>query len=226
MYTILCRKPRPAQIIKPFFKLALLLLLLTSFKASAQSWADDDKTYGIGLRAEYDMPIGNLKFTYKAAPAAGISFYINEGAATAEVGLGYREYKPKLDTFYYLVNDNDYGTATYSKFKTIMFYLGGAYNLSLSDAMRIYGGFNLGFYFTKFSSNTSDAFVNYSEDITERQGYIAPKLGFNFTLSDHLRLNVQGAYNLFAPLGKAEYNSRVGTFYYSVTTGAAVIYNF
>lgn len=227
MYKIHSRIKRPAPGLFSIFKLTLFFLLFSCFKAGAQGFSgDDDRTYGLGLRAEYDMPMGNLKFTYKGAPSGGLSFYINQGAGTAEIGLGYREYKPKQDTFYYLVNNNDYGTATFSKFKTTMFYLGAAYNLSLSDAIKLYGGFNLGLYITKFSSTSTDAFVNAQDIVNENEAYIAPKIGLNLALTDNIHVKVQGAYNLFSPIGKAQYNSRVGTFYYSITTGATLVYNF
>lgn len=229
MYNNLNRKQRFGRHFWSGLKITLFLLMLTGLKANAQNiygGGDYEETFGVGINADYDMPVGNLKYTYKSAPAYGGSVYMYQEDFTYSISVNFREYKPKQDVFYYLVNDNDYGTATYSSFKTTMAYFGAAYNLPITDEFRVYGGINMGFYFSKFKSRSVDAFVDSSEDINEKEGYGAPKLGLNLSLNDHVLVSVQGSYNFFAPLGRSDYNSRVGTLYTSLSTGAALIYRF
>jgi hypothetical protein len=207
------------------FLTLLILLLGVRYQAHAQYYGDE-QTYGIGLTGGYDMPKGNLGNIYKAAPSYGVNLFLFSGRVTGTVGLGFREYKPKQATFYYEDGNDDYGTISYGNFKSTMAYLGGAYNFPLGTLVKLYAGFNLGLYTTKYTSYSEDSFVIASEDISERQGYGAPKLGLNIAATDHFLINLEGAYNFFSPLGRRDYNDRVGTVYKSITTGGTLIYKF
>jgi hypothetical protein len=227
MYLNYCRYRRYSKIIPRFPKLLFLFFILNSFAAKAQfSYGESSQKFGVGINADYDMPAGSLKYTYKAAPAYGASFYIFNENWTANVSAGYRVYKPKQDVFYYAVGDNDYGTATYGNFRSYMLYLGGAYNFEISDGFRVFAGVNLGAYATKFFSHSVDAAFDKTEDINEQELYGAPKAGINLSFGENLQLNIQGSYNFFATTGQTYYNSRTCTLYKSISTGAGLIYKF
>jgi len=223
-----CRYYRLCKIIPRFPKLLFLFFILNSFAAKAQfSYGESSQKFGVGINADYDMPAGSLKYTYKATPAYGVSFYIFDENWTANVSAGYRVYKPKQDVFYYAVGDNDYGTATYSNFRSYMLYLGGAYNFELCDGFKIFAGVNLGAYQTKFSSHSVDATQDNTTEIQgEQQIYGAPKAGINLSLGENIQLSIQGSYNFSAATGHTEYYSRTGTLYKSISTGAGLIYKF
>ncbi len=208
-------------------KLILALLIINTFTATAQDfYGESSQTYGVGLSADYDMPARNLKFTYKAAPAYGVNFYMFNGNWTTTIGGGMRTYKPKQDIFYYAFGDNDYGTITYSNFRSYMAYLGGAYNFEVSEGLRLFAGANMGAYQSKFLSHSVDARRDDTQDINEQELYGAIKGGINLGYGEHIQVNIQGAYNIFATTGKTEYYSRTGTVYNSISTGLGIIYKF
>jgi len=210
--------------------MSFIFLLISCGDAKAQRFFRDnydDPTSGIGVNIAYDAPVGNLQYTYKPAINYGLNYYKFEDDFTITAGIGYRIYKPKQDVFYYAVGDNDYGTITYSDFRSYMGYIGGAYNIEVAEGFKCFGGFNFGLYITKFSLHSVDALRDATTVIDgEQEIYIAPKLGLAIDLSDDLQLNLQGAYNVFATTGKKRWNDRVGTIYSSFTIGSGIIFKF
>ncbi|MEO3404408.1 hypothetical protein AAFN85_10920 [Mucilaginibacter sp. CAU 1740] len=210
--------------------ISLIFLLFNCSYANAQRFFrdyDEAPTDGIGLNLAFDAPVGNLQYTYKPAINYNLSYYRFFDHATATVGIGYRTYKPKQDVFYYAVGDNDYGTISYSDFRSYIAYLGAAYNIDITDGVKAFGGFNLGCYITKFRFHSADAFVNSDEQIDgEQEAYFAPKLGASIDIGDNLQLNFEGAYSIFAPTGKREWNHRVGTIYSSFNIGSGIVFKF
>lgn len=229
MYTIFSRSTRHF-IIRAACLVLFLFLFLNCFTANAQRFFrdyDEEPGNGVGINLALDAPVGNLQYTYKPAINYNLNYYRFFDHATATIGIGYRTYKPKQDVFYYAVGDNDYGTAGYSDFRSYMGYMGAAYNIDITDGVKAYGGFNLGFYMTKFSSHSEDAFMNNREQVDgEQQAYFAPKLGATIDIGDNLQLNIQGAYSIFSPIGKKEEYSRVGTIYSSFNIGSGIAFKF
>lgn len=224
MNTIQGRNSRHS-IPKLAFCIFCFFLMSNAFIAKAQRFSSS-RTNGIGVNVAYDAPLGKLKQTYKPAANYGLNYYSFDDNYTITVGIGLRTYKLKQDIFYYEVGDGDYGTISYTDFSSYYGYLGAAYNIGLSERVKIFIGANLGMCISKFSSHSEDAYVIESNNIKERQVYGAPKLGFTIDLNDYLQLNVQGAYNVFATLGRTEFNSRAGTTYTSYTIGSGITFKF
>ncbi len=212
-------------------KSLLFFLIFTCFKVRAQQNSDiniDHFDHGVGitLSTDYDVPIGNLAYSFKPAIAYGVHLTTFNDNFNINYSVGYEVFKPKLDTFYYSVGAADYGTISYQNFSIFSAYLGPVYNFRAANQFWIFAGLNLGAYYTRYAYQSSDKYVFDNTDLHEKDLYIAPKAGFTFVLSNTLLISLQSKYNFFAPLGKTKYNSRVGTLYNSLASGITLTYKF
>ncbi|HWZ04838.1 MAG TPA: hypothetical protein VNX40_14575 [Mucilaginibacter sp.] len=210
-----------------FITLTILVFAAGTAKAQYYSYGSGgSSTYGVGLMGSYDVPVGNLAYTFKPAIGYGVSVFSYHGDFTSSVTIGYHAYKPKLDTFYYQVNQTNYGTIHYDNFTAISLYLGAAYNLQIMDGLKGYVGLNFGVYYTKMAFHSSDLFVDDTENLNEQDLYLAPKIGLTYSLNDNVAIGIEGKYNSFAPTGKKQDNPLVGTIYSSYAGSFILTYNF
>jgi hypothetical protein len=205
----------------------LIIFVFSCFSAKAQySFWGNDQTYGVALSSGYDVPIGNLGYTFKPALTYGLKVLKYYDNVTVNLSFGYHVYKPKQDTFYYAVDGSNYGTVTYQNFTVYSFYLGGAYTLEITEGLKAYAGMDLGVYYTHMIYHSMDEFVDNSADLNEEDAYLAPKLGLTYLINENIAIGVEGKYNLFAPTGQKQYNSAVGTINASYSGGLVLTYNF
>jgi hypothetical protein len=201
----------------------LLIFFCFSVKAQRQS---NDNAYSIALSTGYDVPVGDLTYTFKPAVTYGISFMKTRNDFTVSVNFGHQVYKPKLDTFYYRVDASNYGTIHYDNFTITSLYLGATYNLENSDNLKAYGGFNFGIYYTHMIYHSSDEYLVDDSDLNEEDLYLAPKLGLTYLITDNIGLGIECKYNLFTPSGQKADNPAVGTLYNSYAGNVVLTYNF
>ncbi|MEB0249719.1 MULTISPECIES: hypothetical protein [unclassified Mucilaginibacter] len=169
----------------------------------------------MAISGGYESPQGDLKEIYKGAKVFGASVRRRMGRVVYSATLDYRSYKPKQSSFTYTEDDVNYYTATYSNYSGLGVYLGTAYELPISGLVSIYGGANAGFVFTKFEMTAGEGTsTSVSASASQKETYIAPKAGFNISLSENISLGIEAKYSLGA-VG-ANYNSRDGG---SVTPG-------
>ena len=213
--------------------LLICFIIPIFFITTAKAQGSYDTKYALAIGTDYDAPVGNLSYTFKPAINYNLSFHLNSDNFTGSVNFGYHNYKPKQDTFYYQVtvtdqgiDHTDYGSVHYQNFPVYSFYLGLVYNLELAEQLKVYGGFNLGLYYTHLVFVASDVTGGSNTDLHEQDLYIAPRLGFTYSLAQNIGIGIEGKYNLFAPTGKRKYDDRVGTLYNSYSAGVRLIYNF
>jgi hypothetical protein len=217
----------PNRLFKRLPVICLIVLSFTCFQAKAQnSYGDNSQTYGVALIAGYDVPTGNLAYTFKPALTYGLKVLKYYDNITGSLSFGYHVYKPKQDVFYYSVNESNYGTVKYKNFSVSSIYLGLAYNYEINNGFKVYGGFDLGAYFTHLVYHSMDEFSDNNVDLNENEVYLAPKVGLTYPVSDNITLGVEGKYNLFSPAGQSRYNSEVGTLHTSYAGGLVLTYNF
>jgi hypothetical protein len=209
-----------------------ILLFFFCLSAKAQYYRSESK-FSISVGTDYDAPVGNLSYTFKPTLNFNLNLLEHSGDFTGSISFGYHAYKPKLDTFYYQLSREgetgsplEYGKIHYQEFTAYSLYLGLVYNVDITEQLKVYSGINLGAYYTHLGSYQSDFMGKGDTNFHEQELYIAPRLGFNFMLTDHVGIGLEGKYNFFAPTGKAQYNDRVGTLYNSYATGLRVIYSF
>ena len=206
---------------------SLIILVFTYFSAKAQySYGDNNPSYGIAVSAGYEAPIANLAYTFKAAPAYEFKVLSYHDNITINGSIGYRAFKPKLDTFYYAVDEANYGTIEYQNFTVLSLYIGGAYNLEINDGLKVYAGFDLGAYYTHMVYHLTDEFEDQNADLHQEDAYLAPKLGFTYSINDNMALGIEAKYNLFSPVGQKVDNPAVGTLYNSYSGHLVLTYNF
>lgn len=204
---------------------AVLIIVFSVTSAKAQR-SDSDSRYGVSLGTDYDVPVGNFAYTFKPAINYNLNLFQRVDHLTGSISFGYHKYKPKQDVFYYQVSDTEYGTVKYQDFPAFSFYLGLTYDLPLGERINLHAGINLGAYYTHLVFLADDYLGGEHDDLHERDVYLAPRLGFTYTLTDSIDIGMEGKYNFFAPGGHSEYGDRVGTLYNSYSAGVRLIYNF
>lgn len=202
----------------------LIAILFSSVKA--QNSSTKDHSYGVALNAGYDVPVGNLGYTFKPAPTFGFTFLSYHDDLVLSATIGYHSYKPKQDTFYYAVDESNYGTIKYQNFTALSLYFGVAYNFELAEGIKAYGGINFGAYFTHSVYHSVDEFINDNSDLHDENIYLAPKIGLNYTVGDNVTIGIEGKYNTFIVAGKKSDNARVGTINSSYAGNLILTYNF
>jgi len=213
--------------------LLICFIIPVFFTSTAKAQGSYDSRYGISVGTDYDAPVGNFSYTFKPAMNYNLSFLMTSGSLTGSVNFGYHNYKAKQDTFYYQViytedgrDHLDYGSVHYENFPVYSIYLGLVYNLELSEQLKVYAGANLGAYYTHFVFQARDVQGGSNTDLHERDLYIAPRLGFTYSLANNIGIGIEGKYNLFAPTGDSRYSDRVGTLYNSYSAGVRLTYYF
>jgi hypothetical protein len=154
----------------------------------------DGDGWGIIVTAGYDKPTGDFGTTFSGAPAFSLGVVHNLGDFTFNANIGYVSYKPKQDTIFVDPTDPSLGYFQYGHFTSIEIYAGVAYNVSL-DPAKLYFGIDVGSYYNSFSYSTSDASIGGSSS-GQQEGYIAPKVGFKFPVSDNISIGLEGKYNI------------------------------
>lgn len=182
--------------------------------------------YGLIIGGDYDKPLSDLGYYYKAAPAFDIGLLRYAGNFTFGVNIGYHQYQPIQATSFYTDSISSISTSI-SNYTTVSFYLSAIYNVNLTDDVRFFLGGNFGVYYNHYTSSETDS-DTYSDsfDTRDEDIYIAPRAGFSFRIADALDLNLQAKYNLFTPTGNVNDNPDVGHFYKSFATGISFTYRF
>jgi hypothetical protein len=194
--------------------------------------------YGITFGAGIDAPMNYFKDIYKPAAAfnLGVTRFIDK--LTISLNVGYHNYQPK-DAFNPEKITIDIGDGentgsqdqtpiiVFSSYRVFSGYASIVYNINVADGARLYGGANIGGYYTDYSYLIFDPNSDQGGSVVtpERKNfYMAPRLGLIFALSDHIGVSVESTYNFYAPLKKS--NNSGGTFYTSVAGLAALTYKF
>jgi hypothetical protein len=217
--------------------LILLFLLGASAQAQAQyytnriSYGDDRSPYSVELGAGIDVPLGNLKDSYKAAPYVEGIFSRDLGHFTISIGAGYRAFTPSQSTVTTPVGDGTDQTINIANFTSYQFYTSAVYNFDLSSNVVLFTGINLGSYITTYGASANSDNFAVSANQTEEEAYVAPKIGVGFKLGA-VQLNLSARYNLFYTGGYVAYDSTYGgysnsgTLYQSIAGGVSVSYHF
>ncbi|WP_188409708.1 hypothetical protein [Mucilaginibacter phyllosphaerae] len=162
----------------------------------------------IALNLGYESPLGDMKEIYKGAPTFGVTVGKRMGSLVYTGTVDYRVYKPIQSNISYTDDLYSY-TATYGNYSGIGLYAGVAYELPLGSSATMYGGINGGYIIASFKMTIQgDGIDGSTESAGSSVTYIAPKLGFNFAVSNSMSIGLEARYSL-GTVG-ANYNSREG----------------
>ncbi|SDG14302.1 hypothetical protein [Mucilaginibacter gossypii] len=156
--------------------------------------------WGIAAGTGVDIPQGNFNYTFKPANSFNASVYRFLGPFTANLSVGYMNFKPDE----YLISEEVEGTGStantyYADMPVIAAYGGAAYNIDIADNFRVYGGVNLGVYFTDFAVGYEiDGVDPFVYDKWSQSLYYAPKVGVIFPITPKLGVSIESKYNFFS----------------------------
>jgi len=186
----------------------ICFMLLTALTASAQHRQSDALTYGggsnggpdadgwgIAVGGGFDGPTGDMRSTYKGAPAFSLSLLKNWNGFTFNATVAHVSYQPKQDTSYIDVDGTEVGYVKYYNFNSTEFFVGGAYNIPVADVTNLYLGINAGAYDNQFKYDVNTLYGSSTAITSGTSEFVSPKIGLNFIISNHFAFGVEGRYN-------------------------------
>jgi hypothetical protein len=224
------------------FKLFLIAILFCCFNvATAQRRSNRALTYGgggsgavnftdgwgVAVGTGIDIPQGSFNYTFKPAANFNASVYRFLGPFTANLSIGYMNFKPDQYAISETIEGSETTTNTYyADMPVIAAYGGAAYNIDIADNFRVYGGVNLGVYFTDFAvAYEIDGIDPFVYDKWSQSLYYAPKVGVIFPVTPKLGFSIESKYNFFSQkltLGDASGSTN----WNSLSLGAELVFKF
>ncbi|MDB5150088.1 MAG: hypothetical protein JWQ57_4108 [Mucilaginibacter sp.] len=224
------------------FNLFLIVILFSCFNvATAQRRSNRALTYGgggsgavnftdgwgVAVGTGIDIPQGSFNYTFKPAVNFNASIYRFLGPFTANLSVGYMNFKPDQYAISETIEGSETATNTYyADMPVIAAYGGAAYNIDVADNFRVYGGVNLGVYFTDFAvAYEIDGIDPFVYDKWSQSLYYAPKVGVIFPVTPKLGISIESKYNFFSQkltLGDASGSTN----WNSLSLGAELVFKF
>ena len=143
-------------------KKVLKLILFTSLFSLIYVVSFAQQERELSLLVGQTTAKGELKWVYKPATTYLLNYFVkrNESNYGFDFGLGFFEYTPKEDTFYYLVGAANYGTITYSKYRTYQMTFGVKRNFDLlQDKVSLFLAIDFGLLRTIYDYESKDKYV-------------------------------------------------------------------
>jgi hypothetical protein len=195
----------------------------------------------ISLSGEYNMVLGEMKWSYK--PATGIQLHfmrmdeVNRRWTKAiGLGIGYTKFNNLADTLYYIVDKGgvqgtSLGTAVYSPFRIFMFTASLAAYRHLSKRTDVAMSLGVAYYYGKRDVHFKDALGETGLSEVNARGTFVPKLGLTYHLNNIISITPFVSYTLMVELGSTNpdalnYNPDTGAFMYYYSTGIALNFCF
>lgn len=204
----------------------LFFLILFGFTFSS-AYGQVEISAGVG----YVVPQGELKWIYNAAPSYSLSFARIKNQSSVGIRLGYFQFKPKQDVFYYLYGEEDYGTIKYSNYKAIQLVIPFRWDFDLGDKLELALGIEGGYTYVHYTFDDANPDSETNAENIEGKGMVAPVIGFNWKITESIGLLVNGQYNMIVSLGSIDstsgnYNPNVGTFNTFISTNIGAFVRF
>ncbi|MCX6295923.1 MAG: hypothetical protein NTX97_07630 [Bacteroidetes bacterium] len=213
------------------------VLFLFSFSINkAFSQISEEEYHEFTVAVNYNIPIGRLGFAYKPAIGGQLVYSwvhsdLSENVIVKKgLTFGVVQFMPHADTLYYLVDENSYGTAVYSKYSfcSATFHLE---HVKTYDKTGLLAAIDAGFGFTNFSCKNNDKNLNVEEEYSQGKLVLIPEIGINYTFNENISTSFGFQYTALISfggddIGYYEYNPVIGIYkqYGSITFKA--IYSF
>ncbi len=154
--------------------------------------------WGVTLNTGYEIPLAELKDTYKGAPTFGLTLRRRFKQFDFSLTGDYRSFQPKERSSTY--ESEAFGqpvtsTLTFSDFRGIGVYLGAAYNMPITPAANFYVGLNGGYIISTFSMVLESDFIALDVSGSSHVPYLGPKIGINVALTNTLSLGAEARYS-------------------------------
>jgi hypothetical protein len=219
---------------------AFAFLIATSLPYNAFSQA-----YRVGISPCYNIPIGELAWSYSPAIGAKLHFswlnQNNHGITRATgVMIGYHAFQPLADTLYYIAdqgglgttgNGADIGKAVFSPFKMLHLAATMDWGIPLSKRLSINPGLHVGMLYAQRSIAFQDNGGEDGIDELVTWATLNGQAGLEYKLGAHLSANFFVAYTFIIQLGNTnpdamDYNENTGMFYHFYSPGISLNYYF
>ena len=193
--------------------------LLPALLAVQTGWGQSE----FSLKAGIEVPRGELKWVYGPAPGYSLSFARlteSRGGSTAlGTVLGYVRLRPRQETFYYLLNAEEYGRARYSDYHILQFNGQVQRNHELGKQLALYWGADFGYYYVTYRYSDHNPYAQTDGSVIEGRGALSPKAGLTLMLGEKWGLLCQSKYTGYFSLGStdagsADYNPSVGAVHF------------
>lgn len=201
----------------------LLILSLLVFSINQISFAQIE----LSLNVAHEFPVDEYKWIYK--PSNNYQFSIlknNKYKKRRNSGglvIGYSNLKVKEDIFYYSVNENEYGTISYSNFQTFQILGRLKRDFIINKSIEIFGGIDAGFQQIFFSYSSKDPYSDTDQSFSVAGGLASLQSGISFLISQNLSLSLFGRGSLsIAPVS----SNNKEVFNYLVAPGTGINFRF
>jgi len=216
-------KPVP---VKPMWHVCctcLVFILLSSVNLYAQDYTFPQETrYGVRLGADYELPGKNLKDSYRADVNYNAGFMYTHNRYSLEAVASYRKFGAYHGVRRDSSNPANLVTTIISPYTTYLFYISAAYNLIEGEKMNIYAGLNIGACISKSAISYFDNTTNLYLPNTDKQAYVAPKLGLTYSLGNNWHIDARASYNIFTGDSTYTYNTGTGSSGQTVTLSTTI----
>ncbi|WMN12250.1 hypothetical protein QYS49_32965 [Marivirga salinae] len=208
--------------------ISVLLLIFTITISYSQS---RDKKLGLRYSSDYALFQGEGKFVYNPTVGHKLGLIKENGSLTLGGELGYFNFSPKEEEFYYLTSNTTYGTAKYSDYKILSLNLIFLWNLQVNRNFQIKPGVHSGYYFVMYETSISDDFVNSTESFISGRGGITPTIEFHYALNENWSIDAHSMYHIFFEIGNSDpssvnFNSSLGIAHRVWSNGLGITYFF
>lgn len=190
--------------------LSFLIATTISFFASAQ--------HEFGVKLGYEIPVDKISWVYK--PTTSFSFQYSKMKSkykgrmrSIDFGLGYFKYNTKADKFYYLLDNNAYGTASFSSYSVLQLKFFGIRSIrKLNDRMEFYFGGHCSYYYVKYTVDQVEPLSTINASQIEGKGALTPNIGVNYLFGDKFGATFHSEYSMYFPLGDLAEVNDFGSF--------------
>jgi hypothetical protein len=186
----------------------LLLFLFLMFCLLFESHTQD---IGISITPSFNIPLGKMMWSYKAAPGAFLSVnrFNDSGNWTKGfgVGIGYVQFNPIADTLFYVVDKGGVGglglgKAVFSPFKIFKLSASLMATRELSKKLGMELSMEVGYYYGKRDITFTDQFGGYdgASELIGR-GTLVPRLGFPYSINENFSVTPFISYSFMIEVG-------------------------
>ena len=180
----------------------------------------------LSLHTTYEVPLDELKWIFKPAnnyqlSISSIDKYKNKRTALG-VALGYANFTPREEVFYYLVNEGELGTISYTDYQVVQVALSPRWDY-IFNRLELFFGAYLGYQYVIYGYESADSYQTEDAKNIVSRVLMAPKAGAAFLLSEHVAVFAHLRYNCSLGFGSGNKSDRLN---YSLAPGMGLNFRF
>lgn len=150
----------------------------------------------LSLSVSYEIPIDEFKWSFRPANNYQLSFSKSDKYKNRRknwgIRIGYTKFVPHEDIYYFQVGESEYGTISFSDYKSFQFILDLREDFILNKKLELFLGCQAGLqqiildYYLAYPGQTEDGGYNVTG------GLLSAKSGANFLISPKFSISIFG----------------------------------